>query len=130
MVDALHEAMRALRTGGTLIDLRPDSAHPPRIRRGRAELGGLYEMRSAIGDNGASDRAVDRLVREGSVRPLRHGHFWYEIRHSDAAALADFVAGSRRIGGYARGTRAALARDPDRPLVLRRALKYGIYERR
>lgn len=130
MVDALHEATRALRAGGTLIDLRPDSGHPPRIRRGRSALGGLYEKRSTIGDNGASDRAVDRLVREGSLRPLRHGHFWYEIPHRDAAALAEFVAGSRRIGGYARGTRAALARDPDRPLVLRRALKYGIYERR
>jgi len=129
MVDALHEATRALRAGGTLIDLRPDSAHPPRIRRGRAELGGLYEKRSAIGDNGAADRAVQRLVREGSLRRLRSGHFWYEIPHADAAALTRFVSESRRIGGYARGTRAALAESPDRPLVLRRALRYGIYQR-
>ena len=130
MVDALHEARRALRPGGTLIDLRPDSSHPPRLFRGRTEVGGLYERRSAIGDNHASDRAVARLVREGSLRRLRGGHFWYEMRYPDAAALARFVEGSLRIGGYTRGTRAALGTHPDRPILVRRALVYGIYERR
>lgn len=130
MVDALHEATRVLRVGGTLVDLRPDSAHPPRISRGRTEIGGLRERRSAVGDNGAADRAVGRLVREGALRPLRHGYFWYEIPHRDAAALAAFVADSRRIAGYTAGTRAAISARPDGPLILRRALKYGIYERR
>lgn len=130
MVDALHEARRALRAGGALIDLRPDSSRPPRVFRGRAEAGGLYERPSAIADNHASDRAVARLAREGSLKRLREGHFWYEIRHEDLAALDRFVATSRRIGGYTRGTHAALAVDPRRPVVLRRALVYGIYERR
>ena len=130
MVDALHEAYRALRAGGTLIDLRPDSAHPPRVFRGRTELGGLYERRLAIRDNHASDRAVARVVREGSLKPLRAGHFWYEVPFGDLAALERFLAGSRRMGGYTRGTRAALAREPGRPIVIRRALTYGIYERR
>jgi hypothetical protein len=130
MVDALHEARRALRAHGTLIDLRPDSSHPPRVFRGRTELGGLYERRSAIVDNHASDRAVARLVREGSLRQVRRGSFWYEIQHDDLAALDRFVASSRRIGGYRRGTHAALATDPERPVLLRRALAYGIYERR
>ena len=127
MVDALHEARRALRAGGTLIDLRPDSSHPPRIFRGRNEVGGLYELPVAISDNHAADRAVGRLVREGALKPLRRGHFWYQIPHDDLAALDTFVASSRRIGGYTRGARAALAKDPSRPIVLRRALAYGIY---
>jgi hypothetical protein len=129
MVDALHEARRTLRPKGTLIDLRPDSAHPPRVFRGRREIGNLYERRSAEVDNHLSDRAVARLVREGSLKRLRKGHFWYEIPHVDLAALDQFVASSRRIGGYTRGTHAALKTDPDRPIVLRRALAYGIYER-
>ena len=130
MVDALHEARRVLRPGGTLIDLRPDSSHPPRVFRGRTEQGGLVERASAIGDNRASDRAVAKLVREGSLRRLRSGHFWYEMRYPDLAALARFVRESRRIGGFGPGTRAALARDPARPIVVRRALAYGIYGRR
>lgn len=116
--------------GGTLIDLRPDSSHPPRVFRGRTQVGGLYERRSAIGDNHASDRAVASLVRDGSLMRLRGGHFWYEIRHVDLSALVRFVEGSRRIGGFTRGTRAALATDPARPIIVRRALAYGIYERR
>lgn len=116
--------------GGTLIDLRPDSSYPPRVFRGRTQVGGLYERRSAIGDNRASDRAVARLVRDGSLKQLRGNHFWYETRHADLAALERFVEGSRRIGGYTRGTHAALATDPARPIVVRRALAYGIYERR
>jgi hypothetical protein len=47
----------------------------------------------------------------------------------DLAALDGWLAESRRLGGYTRGTHALLARDPDRPIVVRRALKYGIYER-
>jgi hypothetical protein len=130
MVDALHEATRALRAGGTLIDLRPDSSHPPRLVRGRSDAGGLYEYPSAIADNHHSDRAVARLVREGLLRKLRGGFFWYEIRYPDLAALERFVAGSGRIGGYTRGTHATLGKDPARPVVMRRALAYGIYELR
>jgi hypothetical protein len=47
----------------------------------------------------------------------------------DLAALDDWLTESRRIGGYTRGTHAALARDPDRPIIVRRALAYGIYRR-
>src|SRR5260221_4054658 len=130
MVDALHEGRRVLRPGGTLIDLRPDSSNPPRVVRGRTEIGGLYERPSAISDNHASDRAVARLVRDGSLRRLRGGHFWYAIPHDGVAELDTFVSTSRRIGGYTRGTHAALAKDPTRPIVLRRALAYAIYERR
>ncbi len=130
MVDALHEATRALRPAGTLIDLRPDSAHPPRVVRGRTEIGGLYEYPSAIADNHHSDRAVARLVREGLLRKLREGFFWYEVRYPDLAGLERFVSGSGRIGGFTRGTHAALRSAPERPVVMRRALAYGIYEKR
>ena len=129
MVDALHEAHVALRPGGTLIDLRPDSGHQPRVLRGRTEVGGLYERREAIGDNRASDRAVARVVREGLLKPLRAGYFWYSLPRMDLPALDDWVSTSRRIAGYTRGTHAALAKDPSRPITVRRALTYAIYRR-
>ncbi len=129
MVDALRAAHRAIRPGGTLIDLRPDSTHQPRLLRGRADLGGLVERPIAVGDNAASDRAVSRFVRAGLIRPIRSGHFWYRFTMPDLAALDEFVETSLRIGRYGPGARARLAREPDRPIVIRRALAYGIYER-
>ena len=129
MVDALHEAHRAVRPGGTLIDLRPDSDHQPRVLRGGRAVGGLYERRDAISDNHFSDRAVTRVVREGLLKPLRSGHFWYGLPAMDLPALDAWLADSRRIGGYARGTRAVLARHPDRPIVVKRALAYRILRR-
>jgi hypothetical protein len=129
MVDALHQAHRAVRPGGTLIDLRPDSNNPPRALRGGRVVGGLFERREAIVDNHHSDRAIARVVREGRLKLVRSGHFWYPMPPMDLAALDDWLAGSRRIGGYTRGTHTALARDADRPIVVRRALAYGIYRR-
>jgi hypothetical protein len=129
MVDALHEAHRAVRPGGTLIDLRPDSNHQPRVLRGGRAVGGLYEQPRAIADNHFSDRAVARVVRDGLLEPLRSGHFWYSLPPMDLPTLDLWLAESRRIGGYTRGTHAVLARDPARPIVVRRALGYGIYRR-
>jgi len=129
MVDALHQAHRAVRPGGTIIDLRPDSDHPPRVLRGGRIIGGLYERRVAIGDNHFSSRSVARVVREGLLKPIRAGYFWYDLPPMDPAALRDYVATSRRICGFERCTRSAIARDPDRPVVLGRALLYGIYRR-
>jgi hypothetical protein len=129
MVDALHQAHRAVRPGGTIIDLRPDSDHQPRVVRGGRAVGGLYEQREAVADNHFSDRAVARVVREGLLKPIRAGHFWYDLPAMDLAALDDWLAQSRRLGGYTRGTRAALASHPERPIVVKRALAYGIYRR-
>ena len=129
MVDALHEAHRAVRPGGTIIDLRPDSDHQPRVLRGRRAVGALYERPSAVADNHFSDRAVARVVRDGLLKPIRSGHFWYSLPPMDLPTLDDWLAESRRLGGYTRGTHALLARDPDRPIIVSRALAYGIYER-
>jgi hypothetical protein len=129
MVDALHEAHRAVRPGGAIIDLRPDSDHQPRVLRGGRAVGGLYEERTAVADSHFSDRAIARVVREGLLKPLRSGHFWYDLPAMDLPTLDEWLAQSRRIGGYTRGTHALLARDPDRPIVVKRALAYGIYER-
>lgn len=129
MVDALHEAHAAVRPGGTIIDLRPDSRRQPRVLWGRTEVGRLYERRDAIGDNYASDRAVAGLVREGLLEPIRAGQFWYSLPRMDLARLEDWLATSRRIGGYTRGTHAALMKDPARPITVRRSLSYGIYRR-
>jgi len=129
MVDALHQAHRAVRPGGTIIDLRPDTANPPRIVRGGRAVGGLYERRDVVADDHFSDRAVARVVREGLLTQLRRGHFWYELAIGDLAALDDYVGESRRIAGYTRGTHALLAAHPGRPIVVRRSLAYGIYRR-
>ncbi len=129
MVDALHAAHRALRAGGTLIDLRPDSDHPARVRRAGADVGGLRERDVARGDSAASDRAIDRVMRDGDFALIRAGRFWYSLRFADLAKLDAWVETSRRIAGYERGTRARLAVRPDRPITLRRALKYTILAR-
>jgi len=129
MVNALHEAHRAVRPGGALIDLRPDSDHQPRVLRGGRAVGGLYERPSAIADNHFSDRAVARVVREGLLKPIRSGHFWYDLPPMDLPTLDDWLPESLRLGGYTRGTHAALARDPERPIIVKRALAYGIYRR-
>jgi hypothetical protein len=129
MVDALHEAHRAVRPGGTIIDLRPDSDHQPRVFRSGRAVGGLYEEPTAVADSHFSDRAVARVVREGLLKPLRAGHFWYELPPMDLPTLDDWLAESNRIGGYTRGTHAALAQDPDRPIIVKRALAYRIFRR-
>lgn len=129
MVDALRQAHAAVRPGGTIIDLRPDSGHQPRVVRGGRTIGALYERRDAVVDNHHSDRAVARLVREGQLKRIRSGHFFYSLPTMDLPALDDWVSQSRRIQGYTRGTHAVLARDPLKPIVIRRPLVYGIYER-
>lgn len=127
MVDALHAAHRAVRPGGTIIDLRPDSAHQPRVVQRGVRRGGLAETALAQGDSAASDRAVAALVRAGLLRPLRVGHFWYSLHFADRAGLDRWVETSRRLRGYARGTWSHI--EPRTPLVVRRAIAYGIYER-
>jgi len=129
MVDALHEARNALRRGGTLIDLRPDSSQPPRVVRDSLDVGGFYERREAIGDNRASDRALARVVRDGLLTPVRTGSFWYDTPYRDLESLEAWAVTSRRIGGYTRGTRSVLRKDRGRPLIVRRALAFGIYRR-
>jgi hypothetical protein len=129
MVDALHEAHRAVRLGGTIIDLRPDSDRQPRVLRGGRAVGGLYERPTAVADNHFSDRAVAHVVRDGLLKPIRSGHFWYSLPPMDLPTLDEWLAQSQRLGGYTRGTHALLARDPDRPIIVRRALGYGIYRR-
>ena len=127
MVDALHAAHRAVRPGGTIIDLRPDSLHQPRIFQRRLVRGGLQETALAEGDSAASDRALARLIAEGLLRTVRTGHFWYSLRFPDRAALDLWLETSRRLRGYAPGTRSRL--DPRSSIIVRRALAYGIYER-
>jgi len=92
-------------------------------------MGGLYEQPTAVADSHFSDRAVARVVREGKLRRIRSGHFWYSLPQMDLPALDEWLAESRRLGGYTSGTRGRLARDPSRPITVRRALRYGIYER-
>ena len=127
MVDALRAAHRAVRPGGTVIDLRPDSVHQPRVFQRRILRGGLQETALAQGDSAASDRAVAALVRAGRLRPMRSGHFWYDLRFAERAALDEWLVTSRRLRGYAPRTRAGI--EPRIPIVVRRALAYGIYER-
>ena len=129
MVDALRAAHQAVRPGGTIIDLRPDSDHPPCVVRHGRRLGGFRERVGAVGDHRAGNRSVARVVKEGLLREIRSGHFWYTLEFADLAKLEAWLASSRRLAGFAPGTRARLARDPDAPITVRRALAFGIYRR-
>ena len=127
MVDALHAAHRAVRPGGTVIDLRPDSVHQPTVFQRRVLRGGLQETALAEGDSTASDRAVERVIDQGLLKPVRTGHFWYSLRFLDRAGLDRWLETSRRLRGYAPGARPRV--DPGTGIIVRRALTYGIYER-
>lgn len=129
MVDALHAAHRAVRPGGTIIDLRPDSAHPPRVVRDGRTVGGFRERAEAVGDSVASDRATRLVVRQRLLREIRRGYFWYRLDFPDLATVDEWLAASRRLAGFSPGTRARLARDPGAPVAVRRALAFAIYRR-
>ena len=129
MVDALHQAHRALRPGALLIDLRPDGSRQPRVVRDRRVVGGLFYDAESVGDDAAADRAVDTVIREGLYRGGRSGHAWYGYRFPRLDALDAYVRDSGRMGGYAPGTRERLARRADAPVAIRRAARYQYLER-
>lgn len=101
MVHALHEAHRVLRTGGLLIDARPDSRRVAPVEhheRGRPRpVGTVNTSAESRVDDRLSDRAIARVKREGLFRSRRASGFLHRVTFPDRPALQSFLDDSVRL---------------------------------
>ncbi len=106
MVDALHEMHRVLRSGGVLVDARPDSRRRSAVehlagRRPRA-VATVNTSPEARGDDRASDRAIARVKREGLFRSRRTGSFMHHVAFDGLAEMQAYLDDHRRLVKRAR----------------------------
>ena len=135
MVDALHEVHRVLAPRGILVDARPDSRVLAYAERRSGETfqryGVVNTARTEQANDRASDRAIERVVREGLFRPMRHGRFWHRVPFDGLAALRQYLWEHLRFVRRARWTvdAATRRRHADDPFAIRRAVRYEVLER-
>lgn len=98
MVHALDESQRVLKSGGSLIDLRPT------IRNRQIELEldcarlnlGEIDSSSAIADHEAADLALQNARERGLFRAEHSETFEYTLELDSLADLQDYAAGLQR----------------------------------
>src|SRR5258708_22194115 len=109
MVDALRAAHRRVKRGGTVIDARPDAAHPPRMVAGRRVRGHIRQSADADERDERADAAIERVIARGLFRPTRRrGIVWHDTSFSRLAELHQYLSDSARYARHARGPRRAL----------------------
>ena len=134
MVDALGEIHRVLASGGTLVDARPDSRVPAyaerRRRRGFQRFGVVRTSSLELANDGASDRAIARVVREGLFRRTRRGRFWHLVPFSSLAELRMYLSEHLRFVHRAEWVVDATTRKrySNDQFVIRRAVRYELLE--
>jgi hypothetical protein len=134
MVDALREVHRTLAPHGILIDARPDSrvlAYAERRKaRGFQIVGEVRTSRVEIANDGASDRAIARVVSDGLFRRKRHGRFWHRVPFDNLADLRHYLWEHLRFVHRAKWLvdAATRRRHAHERFVLRRAVRYEILE--
>lgn len=134
MVDALVEIHRVLAPGGTLVDARPDSrvrAYAERRKpRGFQRFGVVTTSRLEVANDGASDRAIASVVREGLFKRIRRGRFWHLVPFSSLADLRHYVWEHqrfvRRVEWVVDG--ATRKRHANDQFVVRRPVRYELLE--
>jgi len=98
MVRALREAHRVLRTGGTLVDLRPAAEHR-RIGLGRGRRWRqIGIMREAFDKDRAADRAVAEVLRRNLFRRGARAEFLLDREMDTMSDFLDWLTdfGQRR----------------------------------
>jgi hypothetical protein len=132
MVDALVEIHRVLAPGGTLVDARPDSrvlAYVERRRpRGFQRFGVVKTSRLELANDRVSDRAIERVVREGLFKRRRRGRFWHLVPFGSLAELRKYLSEHLRFVHRAEwvvdgATRKRYSNDQ---FVIRRAVRYEL----
>jgi hypothetical protein len=129
MVDALHEAHRVLRPGGLLIDARPDGSRLPRLLAAGRVRGHLVQDSCADEYDTSADRAVARAVRRRLFRLIETGRVWHQATFAGLAKLEDYLHGSSRYSRCPADTRGRLIPHRDRPITMRRAIKFSVLRR-
>ena len=135
MVHALREIHRVLALGGILVDARPDSravAFAERQNpRGSKRYGVVNTSRSELVNDRASDRAIERMVREGLFKARRSGRFWHSVPFGSLAALREYLGEHSRFVRRARWAvdPATLRRHANDRFVIRRPVRFEILER-
>ncbi len=135
MVDALGEIHRVLAPGGLLVDARPDSRVPAYAERRRPRtfqrFGVINTSHTELINDRASDRAIERAVREGLFKRRRSGRFWHRVRFDTLAELRQYLWEHLRFVRRARWVvdAATRRRYSNEQFVIRRAVRYEVLER-
>lgn len=135
MVDALREAHRILRSGGLLIDARPDSrtrAPVEHHERARTRLAGTVNTaRVSRIDDRLSDRAVARVKREGLFRSRRRGVFIHRVSFASHGEMQSYLDENIRLVKRVRWSvdGATRRRWRDETFSIQRPIRYELLER-
>ena len=136
MVDALHEVHRVLAPRGVLIDARPDSRVPAYVERRKArgfQVFGTVRTNSVeIANDWASDRAIERVVRESLFRRRRRGRFWHRVPFESLPDLRKYLREHLRFVHRATWivNEATRRRHSNDHFVIRRAVRFELLESR
>jgi hypothetical protein len=134
MVDALVEIHRVLAPGGTLVDARPESrvlAYAERRKpRGFQRFGLVRTNRLELANDGASDRAIARVVSMGLFKRRRRGQFWHLVPFGSLADLRKYLQEHLRFVHRAEWVvnGATRKRHSNEEFVIRRAIRYELLE--
>ena len=135
MVHALGEIHRVLAPGGILVDARPDSRVPAYAERQRPKgfqrFGLVDTTKLELTNDVAADAAIKSAVHDALFRTIRKGRFWHRVPFNNLGELRRYLWNHQRFVRRARWLvdRQTLARHANDRFVIRRAVRYEVFER-